>query len=247
MNSTFKVGPLMMEMILGGRPSTKMIVRCLANSQPNSNAPCFPCVLTIFLYTPHYQPLDNVPLDTNDALHYYSHDNAITRDGVLSITTEQKQNLYKAFNEKTKKFYVDSKYIQSAMLQGWNKFCITGGIVEFSAKLPGDPSTGGLWPARTFEVFVTFWSLVNNSTVSDTFLLHPFLDIFMDFFILTENDSLVTGKFSSSILRRFLRFRVAVQLQQVQSFDTKQSGNKCLFQSWSLWSCRRSRARCSRN
>ena len=33
------------------------------------------------------------------------------------------------------------------MLQGWNKFCLTGGIVEFSAKLPGDPQTGGLWPA----------------------------------------------------------------------------------------------------
>ncbi|KAI2498624.1 Beta-glucan synthesis-associated protein (SKN1) [Fragilaria crotonensis] len=96
---------------------------------------------------------------TNDALHYYSHDNAITRDGVLSITTEQKQNLYKAFNEKTKKFYVDSKYIQSAMLQGWNKFCITGGIVEFSAKLPGDPSTGGLWPA--------LWLLGNLARASD--------------------------------------------------------------------------------
>lgn len=33
------------------------------------------------------------------------------------------------------------------MLQGWNKFCMTGGIVEFSAKLPGDAKTGGLWPA----------------------------------------------------------------------------------------------------
>jgi hypothetical protein len=33
------------------------------------------------------------------------------------------------------------------MVQGWNKFCMTGGIVEISAKLPGDPTTGGLWPA----------------------------------------------------------------------------------------------------
>lgn len=42
---------------------------------------------------------------------------------------------------------MDTKHVQSAMLQGWNKFCITGGIVEFSAKLPGKGSIGGLWPA----------------------------------------------------------------------------------------------------
>jgi beta-glucanase (GH16 family) len=85
---------------------------------------------------------------TNAALHYYSHDNAITTNGVLNITTELKTNPYKAFNEKTKKYYLDSKHVQSGMIQGWNKFCYTGGIVEMSAKLPGDPNIGGLWPAR---------------------------------------------------------------------------------------------------
>lgn len=84
---------------------------------------------------------------TNAALHYYSEENVRTTNGVLNITTEQKTNAYKAFNEKTKKFYADKKYIQSGMVQGWNKFCITGGIVEISAKLPGDPFVGGLWPA----------------------------------------------------------------------------------------------------
>lgn len=87
--------------------------------------------------------------DTNLALHYYSHDNAKTENGVLKITTERKENAYRAFNEKTKKFYNDKKYIQSAMMQSWNKFCFTGGIVEISAKLPGSPRIGGLWPART--------------------------------------------------------------------------------------------------
>jgi beta-glucanase (GH16 family) len=87
-------------------------------------------------------------IDTNAALHFYSSDNAVTSNGVLNITTEKKVNAYKAFNEKTKKFYADKKHIQSAMLQGWNKFCFTGGIVEFSAKLPGNPRVGGLWPAR---------------------------------------------------------------------------------------------------
>lgn len=69
-------------------------------------------------------------------------------NGVLNITTIHKTNKYKAFDEKKKKFYVDEKHVQSGMVQSWNKFCITGGIVEFSAKLPGDPTIGGLWPAR---------------------------------------------------------------------------------------------------
>ena len=88
------------------------------------------------------------PIDTILALHYYSPDNVITTNGVLNITTEKKDNAYKAFNETTKKDYIDKKHIQSAMVQGWNKFCFTGGIVEFRAKLPGNPYTGGLWPAR---------------------------------------------------------------------------------------------------
>jgi hypothetical protein len=36
------------------------------------------------------------------------------------------------------------------MLQGWNKFCFIGGIIEFRAKLPGSGNTGGLWPARKY-------------------------------------------------------------------------------------------------
>jgi hypothetical protein len=85
--------------------------------------------------------------DTNDALHFYSSQNVKTTNGVLNITTALQENMYRAFNEKTKKYYVDSKHVQSSMLQGWNKFCLTGGIVEFSARLPGKGSIGGLWPA----------------------------------------------------------------------------------------------------
>lgn len=84
---------------------------------------------------------------TNEALHFYHDDNAKTEGGLLKIKTEKKENAYRAFNEKTKKFFNDKKYIQSAMLQGWNKFCFTGGIIEFSAKMPGSPRIGGLWPA----------------------------------------------------------------------------------------------------
>lgn len=88
--------------------------------------------------------------DTNDALHYYKSDNVRTSNGVLNITTNHRENTYKAFNEKTKRFYSETKHIQTSMVQGWNKFCLTGGIVEFRAKLPGDPTIGGLWPACKF-------------------------------------------------------------------------------------------------
>ena len=66
---------------------------------------------------------------------------------MLNISTIQKDNKYKAFNEKTFKYYADAKHVETGMVQGWNKFCLTGGIIEFSAKLPGDPKVGGLWPA----------------------------------------------------------------------------------------------------
>lgn len=33
------------------------------------------------------------------------------------------------------------------MVQSWNKFCFTGGILEVRAKLPGNAFVGGLWPA----------------------------------------------------------------------------------------------------
>ena len=36
---------------------------------------------------------------------------------------------------------------RSAMLQSWNKFCFTGGLVETSVVLPGINNVVGLWPA----------------------------------------------------------------------------------------------------
>ncbi|KAF9476639.1 SKN1-domain-containing protein [Pholiota conissans] len=35
----------------------------------------------------------------------------------------------------------------SGMVQSWNKFCFTGGIIEASVTLPGSNSVSGLWPA----------------------------------------------------------------------------------------------------
>ena len=113
--------------------------------------------------------------DTNKALHFYSHDNARTTNGVLNITTEQKVNSYMAFNEKTKKFYADKKYVQSAMLQSWNKFCFIGGIIEFSAKLPGHPEKGGLWPACTY--FFRYWCPDEYSDLTHVFCCWVSMDV----------------------------------------------------------------------
>ncbi|EAU87690.2 beta-glucan synthesis-associated protein KRE6 [Coprinopsis cinerea okayama7 len=36
---------------------------------------------------------------------------------------------------------------KGGMLQSWNKFCFTGGLIEASVQLGGSPDVGGLWPA----------------------------------------------------------------------------------------------------
>ena len=90
---------------------------------------------------------------TNDALHYYSPDNVETKDGHLIITSEAKDTPIVGFNDvKQKKEHV-TKHFKSAMVQSWNKFCFTGGIIEAEAIMPGKPDVGGLWPA--------FWLLGN--------------------------------------------------------------------------------------
>lgn len=40
-----------------------------------------------------------------------------------------------------------SRHFKSGMLQSWNKFCFTGGILEIDLQFPGEHDVGGLWPA----------------------------------------------------------------------------------------------------
>ncbi|GMH94422.1 hypothetical protein TL16_g12902, partial [Triparma laevis f. inornata] len=74
---------------------------------------------------------------TNNALHYYD-------EGKTSIV---------GFNDITLKKVHETKNFKSAMLQSWNKFCFTGGLIESEVILPGKHDIGGLWPA--------FWILGN--------------------------------------------------------------------------------------
>lgn len=91
---------------------------------------------------------------TNDALHYYAASNAVTNDkGHLVITTQAADTEIVGFDDVNQKKTRVTKHFKSAMLQTWNKFCFTGGIIEAEVQLPGKPDVGGLWPA--------FWLLGN--------------------------------------------------------------------------------------
>jgi hypothetical protein len=91
---------------------------------------------------------------TNDALHYYSPQNAVTNDkGELVITTQAIDTEIIGYDDVNRKNTHVTKHFKSAMLQSWNKFCFTGGIIEAEVILPGKHDIGGLWPA--------FWMLGN--------------------------------------------------------------------------------------
>ena len=84
---------------------------------------------------------------TNEALQFYDENAVRTNNGVLNITTKAKSVTFDALNDDTKKYHKKTKHFTSGMIQSWNKFCFTGGIVEVRAKLPGEAYIGGLWPA----------------------------------------------------------------------------------------------------
>ena len=75
---------------------------------------------------------------TNDALQYYTDERVTTSKGVLNISTINEDIHFVAQDkDPSKKAKKMTKNYQSGMVQGWNKFCFTGGVVEISAKLPG--------------------------------------------------------------------------------------------------------------
>lgn len=91
---------------------------------------------------------------TNGGLHYYSNKNAkVNDDGELVISTTDEDTEILGYNDKKGEKEVVTKHFRSAMMQTWNKFCFTGGIIEAEIQLPGRHNIGGLWPA--------FWMLGN--------------------------------------------------------------------------------------
>ena len=86
---------------------------------------------------------------TNMALHFYHASAVTTSGGALNISTSYSPTSFQSA-EDDKGFVVMTKRrkpYSSGMVQGWGKFCFTGGIMEVRAKLPGAGAVGGLWPA----------------------------------------------------------------------------------------------------
>ncbi len=90
---------------------------------------------------------------TNNALHYYSSEAISTKDGHLEISTSATDTTVVGFDDVNLRNKKVVKHFKSGMIQSWDKFCFTGGIIEARVRLPGRHDTGGLWPA--------FWLLGN--------------------------------------------------------------------------------------
>ena len=84
---------------------------------------------------------------TNFALQFYNQDLVTTTNGYLNISSVIQDITFDINDVLNQQQTRQTKNYQSGMVQGWNKFCFTGGILEIRAKLPGKAYVGGLWPA----------------------------------------------------------------------------------------------------
>lgn len=81
------------------------------------------------------------------SLQFYNSSTISTDKGLLIIETNTEDTDWKGWNPYKKRYEKMSRHFKSGMLQSWNKFCFTGGILEVSVQLPGRHDVGGLWPA----------------------------------------------------------------------------------------------------
>ncbi|KAF9009992.1 glucosidase [Cyathus striatus] len=91
---------------------------------------------------PYWEAVDFHYWGTND-LEWYDPKQATTGNGSLLLTLDY-------VSDSTTNH--DLSYV-SGMIQSWNKFCFTGGLIEASIRLPGSSSIKGLWPG--------FWTMGN--------------------------------------------------------------------------------------
>ena len=99
---------------------------------------------------PHFSALQK-PDDTNMAIQFYnsSKEYVTTENGNLVIRTKAVKTSWVEWEDSptfngSKEL---TKNYTSGMLQSWNKFCFTGGVLEMRIRLPGHSDSGGLWPA----------------------------------------------------------------------------------------------------
>jgi hypothetical protein len=70
-----------------------------------------------------------------------------TEDGFLKISTKLGVTEWNRYDHVKRRWKHEKTHYLSGMVQSWEKFCFTGGIVEIDVIFPGDPFIGGLWPA----------------------------------------------------------------------------------------------------
>lgn len=89
----------------------------------------------------------NKPDNSNQALQFYnsSKEYVTTKNGKLIISTKATKTSYKQWDNENNRSITLTKNYTSGMIQTWNKFCFTGGILEMKIKLPGKFDEGGLW------------------------------------------------------------------------------------------------------
>jgi len=100
---------------------------------------------------PMWTALDKSDDDSSAAgggsLHFYNSTTVSTSDGHLKIHSYINNTEWNHYDTVKKEYKHVKKDFKSGMIQSWNKFCFTGGIVELDLILPGEPDIGGLWPA----------------------------------------------------------------------------------------------------
>lgn len=80
-------------------------------------------------------------------MNYYNSSNAYTSNGNLEILSTNQDVTFGGNGSE------ETRHLQTAMLQTWNKFCFQEGAVDVSARMPGKSNQPGLWPA--------FWLMGN--------------------------------------------------------------------------------------
>jgi beta-glucanase (GH16 family) len=79
-------------------------------------------------------------------MQFYDSSHVTTKDGNLVIRTTAEKVSWDEVDEDTGEVTIQTRNYTSGMVQSWNKFCFTGGILELSVQLPGGHSeAGGLW------------------------------------------------------------------------------------------------------
>lgn len=81
------------------------------------------------------------------SLEFYNSSMISTSNGKLVITTNTEDTKWRGWDPYAKKYVTMKRHFKSGMLQSWNKFCFTGGILEVDVQFPGRSDVGGLWPA----------------------------------------------------------------------------------------------------